>query len=46
MENVNRYLDPIVKLLGEDFLWLSEITIGSILVRLIIIILLHFSTNL
>ena len=39
MENVNRYLDPIVKLLGEDFLWLSEITIGSILVRLIIIIL-------
>ena len=29
----------IVKLLGEDFLWLSEITIGSILVRLIIIIL-------
>ena len=36
---INRSLDPLVKLLGESFLWLSEISIGSILVRLFLVIL-------
>lgn len=36
---INRFVDPLVKLLGDDFLWLSEISIGSILVRLILIII-------
>ena len=36
---VNRFVDPIVKLLGDDFLWLSEISIGSIIVRLLLVII-------
>ena len=36
---INRFIDPIVKLLGEKFLWLSEITIGSILIRLLLVII-------
>lgn len=36
---VNRFVDPIVKLLGENFSWLSEITIGSIVIRLILVII-------
>ena len=37
--DINRVVDPLVKLLGEDFLWLSELTIGSVLVRLLLIVL-------
>ncbi len=36
---INRFVDPIVKLLGEDFLWLSELSFGSIIIRLILVIL-------
>lgn len=36
---INRFVDPIVKLLGENFLWLSEITIGSIIIRLVLVVL-------
>ena len=36
---INRFVDPIVKLLGDNFSWLSELTIGSIIVRLILVIL-------
>lgn len=36
---VNRFVDPLVKLLGENFIWLSEISFGSIIVRLLLIIL-------
>ena len=34
---VNRFVDPLIKLLGDKFLWLSEITIGSILIRLLLV---------
>ena len=37
--DINRFVDPLVKLLGEDFLWLSELTIGSVLIRLLLIVL-------
>lgn len=33
----NRYIDPIVNLLGENFEFLSEITLASIIIRLIIV---------
>ena len=36
---INRFVDPIVKLLGDSFSWLSELTVGSIFVRLILVIL-------
>ena len=36
---INRFIDPIVRLLGENFIWLSELTIGSIIVRLALVIL-------
>ena len=36
---INRFIDPIVRLLGEKFIWLSELTIGSIIVRLALVIL-------
>lgn len=36
---INRFVDPIVKLLGENFAWLSQLTVGSIIVRLILVIL-------
>jgi len=36
---INRFVDPIVRLLGENFSWLSELTIGSIIIRLILVIL-------
>ena len=35
---INRFVDPIVKLLGDSFSWLSELTVGSIFVRLILVI--------
>ena len=36
---INRFVDPLVKLLGESFSWLAEISIGSIIVRLLLVIL-------
>ena len=36
---INRFVDPIVKLLGNNFIWLSELTIGSIIVRLALVII-------
>ena len=36
---INRFIDPIVRLLGENFIWLSELTIGSIIVRLTLVII-------
>lgn len=36
---INRFLDPIVKLLGDSFVWLSEISLGSIIVRLFLVLL-------
>ena len=36
---INRFIDPIVRLLGENFIWLAELTIGSIIVRLSLVIL-------
>lgn len=36
---INRFIDPIVKLLGEEFGWLSELSFGSVLIRLILVIL-------
>ena len=36
---INRFVDPIVRLLGDGFSWLSELTVGSIFVRLILVIL-------
>lgn len=36
---INRFVDPLVKLLGESFSWLAEISIGSIIIRLLLVIL-------
>lgn len=36
---ISRYYDPIVKLFGEHGSWLSDITIGSVIVRLLLSIL-------
>lgn len=36
---INRFVDPIVKALGENFVWLSELTLGSVLIRLLLIVL-------
>lgn len=37
--NIDRFADPIVKLLGDKFIWLSELTVGSIIIRLVLVIL-------
>ena len=37
---VNRFVDPLIKLLGDKFIWLSEITIGSIIIRLLLVTIL------
>lgn len=37
--NIDRFADPIVKLLGDKFTWLSELTVGSIIIRLVLVIL-------
>ncbi len=36
---INRMVDPLVKLLGENGSWLSEITFGSVIIRLLLAIL-------
>ena len=36
---IDRFADPIVKLLGDKFVWLSELTVGSIIIRLVLVIL-------
>ncbi len=36
---INRFMDPIVKLLGENFIWLSELTLASIMVRLFLVLI-------
>lgn len=36
---IDRFADPIVKLLGDKFIWLSELTVGSIIIRLVLVIL-------
>ena len=39
LSEINNFVDPIVKLLGEGFDWLSDISIGSVVVRLILAII-------
>ena len=36
---INRFMDPLVKTLGEGFSWMSELTIGSIILRLFLVII-------
>lgn len=36
---IDRFADPIVKLLGDKFIWLSELTVSSITIRLVLVIL-------
>ena len=36
---IDRFADPIVKLLVDKFIWLSELTVGSIIIRLVLVIL-------
>ena len=37
--SVNLYADPIIKLLGEGFEWLSSVSLGSVIVRLLLAIM-------
>lgn len=39
LSTIERLVDPLVKMLGENFQWLSSITFGSILIRLLIVII-------
>ncbi len=36
---INRFMDPIVKLLGENFEWLSKLSIASIILRLLLVLI-------
>lgn len=36
---INRFIDPLIKLLGENFIWLAEISFGSIAIRLFLVLL-------
>ena len=39
LSTTSKYVDPIVKLLGDNGSWLSTITLGSVIVRLLLAIL-------
>ena len=39
LSEINNFIDPIVKFFGEGFEWLSEISVGSVVVRLIMSII-------
>ena len=38
LAELNRFVDPLVKLLGEGWSWLAEISLGSVIIRLMLAI--------